>query len=277
MLNDLYSNLNPVAFSIFSIDVRWYGLAYLFGFLFAGFIMYKTVKRWKIEISVDDLSTALICVVVGILLGGRLGYCLFYGDGYYFARPIEILFVNQGGMSFHGALIGALLAGIVASKMIHVPFLTLSDLATIGCPVGLFFGRCANFVNGELWGAPTDLPIGVVFGGSAGNVARHPSQLYEAVLEGLVLFLILYLMSRKRPPFDRGFYSGVFMSLYAIFRIAVEFVREPDVQLGYLYGGWLTMGMVLSLPVLVGGIALIVYAIKTKKPQIGVYSETNTL
>ncbi len=270
MLNDLYHSLNPVAFSIFSFDVRWYGLAYLFGFLLAGVIMYRTIKRWNLSISIDDLATVLICIVVGVLLGGRLGYCLFYGDGYYFSHPIEIIYVNQGGMSFHGALIGSLIAGVVAAKMIKVSFFTLADLVAIGCPLGLFFGRCANFVNGELWGAQTDLAIGVVFGGLAGEVPRHPSQLYEAVLEGLVLFVILYLMSRKKPPFWRGSYASIFMIMYSIFRIAVEFVREPDIQIGYLYGGWLTMGMVLSIPLLLGGVALLVYALIARKPQISV-------
>lgn len=277
MLNSIYQSLNPVAFSVFSFDIRWYGLAYLLGFLLGGFIMHRTIKRWKLRISLDDLLTAIICVVIGILIGGRLGYCLFYGDGYYFSHPLEIIHINQGGMSFHGALAGAFLAGIIAVRMVKVPFLTLSDLAFIAAPVGLFFGRCANFVNGELWGAPTDLPIGVVFGGAAGEVARHPSQLYEALLEGLVIFAILFLLSRKKPPYPRGVYTGTFMLLYGIFRIAVEFVREPDAQLGYLFGGWLTMGMILSVPVVIAGVGVLVYALITKNPQIGVESSLQNL
>lgn len=139
----------------------------------------------------------------------------------------------------------------------------------IGVPIGLFFGRCANFVNGELWGAPTDLPWGVVFGGSAGSEPRHPSQLYEAFFEGIVLFVILFALSRKQPPFPRGTYTGVFMLGYGICRFMVEFIREPDVQLGYLWGGWLTMGQVLSLPLILVGIALLMYAYKTNLPQDG--------
>ena len=154
-------------------------------------------------------------------------------------------------------------------RMVHMPYLSLVDLAIIGVPIGLFFGRCANFVNGELWGAPTDLPWGVVFGGSAGMEPRHPSQLYEALLEGALLFAVLFVMSRKRPLFARGTYFGVFMVGYGICRFLIEFVRQPDAQLGYLWGGWLTMGQVLSVPLIVAGVVLLVYALKTKHPQEG--------
>lgn len=269
MLNDIYHNLNPVAFSIGPISVRWYGLAYLAGFIIAAFIIYRTAKRWKIRFTVDDLLTFMLCVIVGVLVGGRLGYCLFYGDGYYLAHPADIIKVSDGGMSFHGGLIGALIGGFIAAKSIKMPFFTLMDIAAVGTPIGLFFGRCANFVNGELWGAITDLPIGVVFGGSAGDVPRHPSQLYEAVLEGLVLFLILYLVSRKKRPAPRGFISGLFLVFYGIFRILVEFVRQPDAQIGYLWGDWLTMGMVLSVPFLLLGVAICIVSIMFKKPQEG--------
>ena len=136
-------------------------------------------------------------------------------------------------------------------------------------PIGLFLGRFANFINGELWGGPTDLPWGVVFGGSAGMFPRHPSQLYEALLEGVVLFVILFVLARKRPPCPRGTYIGIFMLLYGIFRFAIEFVREPDAQLGYLFGGWVTMGQVLSTPLIVVGIVLIVWALRHKLPQQG--------
>ena len=164
MLNDIYQNLNPVAFSIGPLDVRWYGLAYVFGFVFAGLLMWSIAKRWKLRFDGDALLTIICCVIVGVIVGARVGYCLFYGNGYYFEHPLEILAVNQGGMSFHGGLIGALLSGIVAAKLTGIPYLTLADLGVIVAPIGLFLGRCANFVNGELWGAPTDLPWGVVFG-----------------------------------------------------------------------------------------------------------------
>ncbi len=269
MLNDIYQMLDPVAFAFGPVSVRWYGIAYVFGFALAAFIVYRVAKRWKIRVSIDALLTIMICVIVGIILGARIGYCLFYGNGYYFSHPLEVLAFNQGGMSFHGGLAGALLAGILVAKLTGIPYLTLADLGVIAGSIGLFFGRCANFVNGELWGAPTDLPWGVVFGGAAGDFPRHPSQLYEGVLEGLVVFVVLYAMSRKLPPRPRGTFTGVFLLMYGTFRFLIEFVREPDVQLGYLAGGWFTMGMLLSIPLVLCGIALIIYATRKKLSQTG--------
>ncbi|HAM14716.1 MAG TPA: prolipoprotein diacylglyceryl transferase [Eggerthellaceae bacterium] len=269
MLNDIYQNLDPVAFSIGPFAVRWYGLAYVLGFVFAGVLMWRLAKRWKLRFDSDALLTIICCIIVGIIAGARLGYCLFYGDGYYFAHPVEILFLNQGGMSFHGGLMGALLSGIVAAKLTGIPYLTLADLGAIVAPIGLFLGRCANFVNGELWGDFTDLPWGVVFGGAAGQMPRHPSQLYEALLEGVLLFIVLFALSRKLPPRPRGTFLGVFLVLYGIFRFAIEFVRQPDAQLGYLWGGWLTMGQVLSAPLVIAGIAVLVFVARAKLPQQG--------
>ena len=270
MLNELYQSLDPVAFSIGPVSVRWYGLAYIFGFLLVGIIMARTSKRWKINIDADTVLTILIGAMVGVIVGARLGYCLFYGAGYFAQHPLEVLMINQGGMSFHGGLIGALLSAIVTSRMTGIPYLTLADLGSIAAPVGLFFGRCANFVNGELWGAPTSLPWGVVFGGAAGNMPRHPSQLYEALLEGVLIFIVLYVLSRKVPPRPRGTFLGVFLVMYGICRVLMEFVRQPDAQLGYLAGDWLTMGQVLSTPLIIIGIALLVWAARVKKPQLGV-------
>lgn len=269
MLNDIYQGLDPIAFSLGPLVVRWYGLAYVLGFVCAAAIIYFVAKRWKLGMSEDNLLTLMVCAIVGVVLGARIGYVLFYGDGYYLAHPLEILAFNQGGMSFHGGLVGLLIGGAVAARMTRIPFLTLADLGSIAAPVGLFFGRCANFVNGELWGAPTDGPLGVVFGGAAGMMPRHPSQLYEAVLEGLVIFCVLFALSRKRPPRPQGTFLGAFLVLYGIFRFLIEFVREPDVQLGYLWGGWLTMGQVLSAPLIVGGIALLIYAARTQRSQAG--------
>ncbi len=252
MLNDIYQGLDPIAFSLGPLVVRWYGLAYVLGFVCAAAIIYFVAKRWKLGMSEDNLLTLMVCAIVGVVLGARIGYVLFYGDGYYLSHPLEILAFNQGGMSFHGGLVGLLIGGAVAARMTRIPFLTLADLGSIAAPIGLFFGRCANFVNGELWGAPTDGPLGVVFGGAAGMMPRHPSQLYEAVLEGLVIFCVLFALSRKRPPRPQGTFLGAFLVLYGIFRFLIEFVREPDVQLGYLWGGWLTMGQVLSAPLIRG-------------------------
>ncbi len=269
MLDSLYHLIDPVAFSIGSFSVRWYGLAYVLGFALAAFILWRVAKRWKLNFNSDNLLTVMVCVMIGVILGARIGYCVFYGNGYYFEHPLEFFAINQGGMSFHGGLIGALIAGILASKLTGAAYLTLTDLGVIAGSIGLFFGRCANFINGELWGAPTDLPWGVVFGGEAGNIARHPSQLYEGVLEGLVIFCVLMILSRKVPPRPRGTFTGVFLVMYGVFRFLIEFVRQPDSQIGYLFGGWLTMGMVLSVPLLIAGIVLLAYARKKKLPQIG--------
>ncbi len=269
MLNDIYQSLDPIAFSLGPISVRWYGLAYIAGFICAALVLWRTSKRWGVRVDTDSLLTIMLCVIIGVIVGGRLGYVLVYGDGYYFAHPLEVLAFNHGGMSFHGGLIGALVAGIAAARFTGIPYLTLADLGCIAAPIGLFFGRCANFVNGELWGAPTDLAWGVVFGGSAGTVARHPSQLYEALLEGVVLFCVLYLLSRKRPPRPQGTFLGVFLVLYGCFRFLIEFVRQPDAQIGYLWGGWLTMGQVLSVPLIVAGACVLAFAIVAKRPQQG--------
>ncbi len=274
MLNELYQMVDPVIFSLGPFTVRWYGVAYVLGFICAAFIVWRVAKRWRVYVDADSLITIMCCVIIGIVVGGRLGYCLFYGNGYYLEHPLEILMTTKGGMSFHGGLIGAFLSGIVAAKMTHIPYLTLADMACVAAPLGLFFGRCANFINGELWGAPTDAPWGVVFGGAAGDIPRHPSQLYEAVLEGLIIFVVLLILSRKQPPRPRGTFLGVFLVMYGIFRFLIEFVREPDVQLGYLWGGWLTMGQLLSLPLVIVGICVLVFALTKKLPQQGLPTQS---
>lgn len=267
MLNEIYQALDPVAFALGPLQVRWYGIAYILGFAFAAFAISRISRRWRVDVDEESLYVVILCVIVGVIAGGRLGYCLFYGDGYYLQNPLKILAVNEGGMSFHGGMIGVLVGGLAASRLTRIPFLTLADLGAIAAPIGLFMGRCANFVNGELWGSPTSLPWGVVFGGVAGSMPRHPSQLYEALLEGLLLFIVLMYLARRRPPLPRGCYLGVFMTLYGVFRFCIEFIRQPDEQIGYLLGSWFTMGQLLSLPVLVAGIALLAYAARTKTPQ----------
>lgn len=197
MLNQIYHSLNPVAFQIGPLAVRWYGIAYVLGFVCFALVVTKVSKRWKVRIDSDSLFTVLFCAIIGVIVGARLGYVLFYGNGYYLEHPVDIFMFSQGGMSFHGGLVGALLAGIVAAKLCNIPYGTLADLGVIAAPIGLFFGRCANFINGELWGAPTDLPWGVVFGGTAGSMPRHPSQLYEALLEGVIIFIVLFALARR--------------------------------------------------------------------------------
>ena len=269
MLNDIYQSIDPVLFAFGPFTVRWYVVAYVLGFVFAGLVIWRVARRWRVRVDADSLLTIMFCVIIGVIVGGRLGYVLFYGEGYYFQHPEQILAFNKGGMSFHGGLIGALLAGIAAAKLTRIPYLTLADLGCIGAPLGLLFGRCANFINGELWGAPTDAAWGVVFGGAAGTMPRHPSQLYEAFLEGVVIFAVLYLLSRRMPPRPRGTFLGTFLVMYGCFRFLVEFVREPDAQLGYLWGGWLTMGQLLSVPLILVGAGVLVYALVVKKPQKG--------
>ena len=277
MLNTIYHSIDPVAFSAGPFTVRWYGLAYMVGFLVAAFLMYRTARRWKLNFNFDALLTLILCLIIGVILGGRLGYVLFYGGGYYLEHPTEILMFNQGGMSFHGGLIGAVVAEIIGARIAGMPLATVGDLLVIAAPVGLFLGRCANFINGELWGATTDLPWGVVFGGTAGSVPRHPSQLYEALLEGVLMFIILYTLSRKMPPRPRGTFIGLFLVLYGIFRFLIEFVRQPDAHIGYLAGGWLTMGQVLSLPLIVVGIVVLAWAARMKLPQCGLADAQNAV
>jgi len=269
MLNSLYQSLDPVAFTAGPFTVRWYGLSYVFGILLAAIICVRTARRWKTGITLDTVLTFTIVCAVGIIVGARLGYVLFYGEGYYFMHPEKILATSEGGMSFHGGLIGMTIALLITIRVMKLPLLTVVDLAAISAPIALLLVRCANFVNGELWGAVTDAPWGVVFGGGAGLEPRHPTQLYEAALEGLLLSVVLNVLARKRPPLPQGSYLGIFLVGYGVARIAVEFVRLPDQQIGYLFGtDWVTMGMVLTAPMLLVGAGFIAYAIKRRLPQV---------
>ena len=265
LLNDLYHSLNPVAFSIGSLEVRWYGIAYILGFFFAGIVLYRVARRWKLRLSLDDVLLLIVCIAFGVIVGARVFYVCFYNLPYFVENPLHILMFSEGGMSFHGGLCGALIGGYLACRYLKISFLTTCDMAVVGAPLGLFFGRCANFINGELWGKAADLPWAVMFE-TGGGVYRHPSQLYEAVLEGLVLFVILYFLSRKNPPLYRGGYIGVFLVFYGFFRFLIEFVRVPDAQLGYLFG-FLTMGQLLSIPLFVLGASVLVVSFKKKRPQ----------
>ena len=258
MLNDIYQALDPVAFSIGAVQVRWYGLAYIAEFILAGLTMYLTGRRWKLGLRGDDVLMVIVSVALGVIVGARLFYVLFYNLPYYLAHPLHVFMFTEGGMSFHGGLVGALVGGYVACRCLRISFVTIADLAVIGAPLGLFFGRIANFINGELWGKPTDLPWGVAFE-TGGGVMRHPSQLYEALLEGLAIFLVLIVLSRKVPARPRGTFMGTFLVLYGVFRFLIEFVRMPDEQLGYLFGP-ITMGQLLSVPLIVAGVVVLVAA-----------------
>ena len=267
MLNELYHGLNPVAIALGPIVIRWYALAYLAGFVLAGVVVYRVARRWSLDLTSEEVTSVMVGIAWGVIIGARLFYCLFYGDGYYLAHPLEVFAVSEGGMSFHGGLAGAVVGGALVCRGLKVSFPTMCDLGVIGAPIGLFFGRCANFVNGELWGKPTTLPWGVVFE-TGGNVARHPSQLYEAILEGLVVFLVLLWLSRRVPVRPQGTFMGTFLVLYGVFRFLIEFVRVPDAQLGYLFGP-VTMGQLLSLPLVVVGVCVLVWARRADRPQVG--------
>jgi phosphatidylglycerol:prolipoprotein diacylglycerol transferase len=253
--------IDPIAFSIGPFAVRWYALAYIAG-LFGGLWLAKRLAAsaglWGglARPSGPDLDDLLLWATLGVVLGGRLAYVIFYNPLYFLSHPLEIPAIWTGGMSFHGGLAGAGVAVYLFARARGLPPLSLFDLCCTVAPLGLMLGRVANFINGELWGRVTDVPWGVVFP-HAGPVPRHPSQLYEAATEGLLLFVLLLLLARagglKRP----GLATGVFAAGYAVARIACEFFREPDAQLGFLVGGFGTMGMLLSLPMLALGVALV--------------------
>ena len=249
-----YPRIDPVAVSIGPLQFRWYGLMYLFGFVSGWWLGRRRAAQpgsgWHPQ-QVDDMVT---WAIFGVGLGGRLGYILFYDLAYYVSQPAAIFQIWHGGMSFHGGLLGVLFAVWLYARRAGREFLSVVDFVAPLIPPGLFFGRIGNFINGELWGAPTTLPWAMVFP-DGGPFPRHPSQLYEAALEGVVLFTAVWWFSGRRRPV--GAVSGLFGLLYAIFRFAVEFVREPDPQLGYLAFGWLTMGQVLCLPLFGVGLWLL--------------------
>ncbi|MBU3729987.1 MAG: prolipoprotein diacylglyceryl transferase [Beijerinckiaceae bacterium] len=255
--------VDPVLFAVGPFAVRWYALAYIAGLLLGWLYARALVRRpalWggrpiPTETDLDDM---LVYCALGVILGGRLFYVLFYNLDFFLANPAEIPAIWRGGMSFHGGLVGCATALIVLAKKKNLPILSFADLASAVVPLGLFFGRIANFINGELWGRVTDVWWAMVFP-HAGPFPRHPSQLYEAVLEGLAILIILGIVIARGGLKKPGYVSGLFGVLYALGRIASEFFREPDPQLGFLFGG-ATMGMLLSLPLLAAGLYLMARA-----------------
>jgi phosphatidylglycerol:prolipoprotein diacylglycerol transferase len=267
-----FPNFDPVLIHLGPIAIRWYALAYIAGILLGwryGVRLIRNAGLWPAAgppITVPQIDDLILWVTLGIILGGRLGYVLFYGQGAFLRDPLEIVRVWHGGMSFHGGFLGVAIAIIGFSRINKVDMLRLADLVAPCVPIGLFFGRIANFINGELWGRPTTLPWGIIFPDAPGGLPRHPSQLYEAGLEGLVLFTILRVATHRLHWLRlRGATTGLFILAYGVFRIALENVRQPDAGLDHMPYG-LTMGILLSAPMVLAGAGLIWFSRRTPPP-----------
>lgn len=248
-----FPHISPIFFSVGPLAVRWYSLAYLAGIVAAWLLILRSVKKYNLGMTRADVEDAVFYATIGIIAGGRIGYVLFYGDGFFWHNPLRILAIWQGGMSFHGGAAGAVLGLWYAARKTKTNFWQLTDLAALNAPIGIFLGRLANFINDELWGRVTDVAWAVRFP-SGGYLPRHPSQLYEALGEGIFIFVVLNWLWYGSPAVRarKGMVSALFVLMYACFRIALEYFRQPDAQLGF-YFGFATMGQMLSLPLLVIG------------------------
>ena len=262
-MNFIQPAIDPVIFSIGIIDIRWYSLAYIIGILF-GVSLIKRLNKFKGNLIPNKvIDSFLIWAVIGIIVGGRVGYVLFYQTKLFLNNPFYIFEIWNGGMSFHGGLLGVIFSIYFFSRYKNLSFLYLSDLVSVVAPIGLFLGRIANFINTELIGRPTEFYISVIYP-SIDNIPRHPSQLYEAFFEGLILFIILILnFLRNKESRNFGVLSGIFLLNYGIFRFFIEYLREPDAHLGLIFN-FITMGQLLCLPLLFFGILLIYYNAKKK-------------
>ncbi|MCZ4281863.1 prolipoprotein diacylglyceryl transferase [Kiloniella laminariae] len=262
-----YPEIDPIAVSIGPFAIRWYSLAYIFGIVigwrYCRWLCFQAPRLVR-PIAMDDF---MVWATLGIILGGRLGYVLFYNFTYFLSNPLEIFAVWQGGMSFHGGLLGVITAMFFFARREKIHFFTLADIVACAAPIGLLLGRLANFINGELFGRVTTAEIGMVFP-NGGPLPRHPSQLYEAGLEGVALFLVLYLVVRLDGLKRRGLISGLFMIGYGLSRSTVEFFREPDAHIGFLFGGT-TMGQLLSIPMILAGLTIAVMAFRLPQQITG--------
>lgn len=254
-----YPSINPVAFSIGPLTVHWYGLMYLVGFLGAWILLSVRCRgeRRSLSFTTENVSDIIFYGALGVIIGGRIGYVLFYNFSEFIHAPWTIFQVWKGGMSFHGGLIGVILAMVLYSRKIPCHPADLTDFIAPVVPIGLGAGRIGNFINGELWGRTTDVPWGMIYP-SGGVLPRHPSELYEFLLEGVLFFIILWWFSVKPRP--RYAVSGLFLLCYGVFRFFVEFFREPDSQLGYVLFHWMSMGQLLCVPMIVVGVGMIAYA-----------------
>lgn len=255
-----YPEIDPVAFHLGPLPVHWYGLMYLLAFLGGWGLLSWRIRHSPRGFTQAQLSDILFYAALGVIIGGRLGYVFFYDWSYFIAHPLFVFQTWKGGMSFHGGLIGVIIAVWIYAATIKKSLVDLTDFIAPAVPFGLGVGRIGNFINGELWGRVTDLPWGIVFP-NAGELPRHPSQLYEFLLEGVVLFIILWIFSSRIHP--RGAVSGLFLLLYGIFRFFIEFFREPDPQVGFFLH-WFTEGQLLSLPMVLFGIILLIWAYRGK-------------
>ncbi len=247
----IYPKIDPIAFHIGPLEVHWYGLMYIVGFIAAWALGTARAKKPGSPIKPEQISDVIFTAALGVIIGGRIGYMLFYAFPLLAANPLTLLKVWQGGMSFHGGLVGVLVAILLYSHKIKVPFFAVMDFIAPLVPIGLGAGRIGNFINGELWGRVTTMPWGFIYP-NAGPLPRHPSELYEFFLEGVLLFTILWLFSRKPRPTMAV--SALFLLLYGIFRSIGEVFRQPDPQLGFVAFGWMTMGQLLSIPMILFGI-----------------------
>jgi phosphatidylglycerol---prolipoprotein diacylglyceryl transferase len=256
--------INPIAVSLGPFAIRWYALAYIIGLLVGWRYCLALAGRAPYLVRRADVDDFLVWATLGVVLGGRIGYILFYNPGYYIYHPIEALFVWHGGMSFHGGALGVTIAIILFTRARRITLFAFSDIITEAIPIGLFFGRIANFINGELYGRPSNVPWAMIFP-NGGPMPRHPSQLYEAFCEGILLFLLLFAAERLRARQRPGVVTGLFLVGYAAARMSGELFREPDTQLGFLIFGT-TMGQLLSIPLLIAGVLIIVWALRSAVP-----------
>ena len=244
-------DINPIFISLGDFHIYWYGIMYLIAFLSAWYVGNLYIKKNIVGINRDDFSDLMFYCFLGILIGGRVGYTIFYNFAYTLENPITIFYLWNGGMSFHGGFIGVILAIVYFCKKSKIPFFEISDFIVRLVPIGLFTGRVGNFINGELWGKPTDIIWGVIFP-KIDNVPRHPTQIYEAILEGIVLFIILNFVFTEK--LKASVMTSYFLILYSLFRFTVEFFRVPDAHIGYLALNWVTMGQILCIPMFLLGL-----------------------
>ncbi len=256
-----YPNISPEIVKIGPLSIRWYGLMYLIGFISSYLIVKREIKRKGLRVERDFLENLYFYLILGLLIGARLGYVVFYNLSYYLENPFEIFAIWHGGMSFHGGLLGVIVSAWIFSKIKKFDFFTLTDMLVISAPIGLGLGRIGNFINGELYGKVTDVPWAMVFP-QGGPFPRHPSQLYEAAFEGVLLFTILWFLKDKFS--SSGIISSIFLILYGLFRFFIEFFREPDPQIGYILG-IVTMGQVLCSIMIIIGLTLMFYRSKNDR------------